>query len=232
MIIDCHAHILPAIDDGARDVNTSLEMLRRSGEQGVRWIIATPHFYAWKDRLDAFLERRQAAYDAIRPALDGSMPGIRLGAEVAYFPGISEAGQIDALQIGGTNAVLLEMPFRPWTQREVDEVALLMEKRGFQIILAHLERYIPMGENRPFIRQLMDMPVRVQINAEALVDWRQRGRLVRMFERREAHLLGSDCHSLHRRPPNLIEGRQVLLRKLGQGILDEIDRCGEQLLLR
>ncbi len=229
LIIDCHSHILPAIDDGARDLATSLEMLRLSGEQGVQRMIATPHFYASRDRLDAFLERRRAAFDAIRDARSGDMPEIRLGAEVAFFRGIREAEQIDALQIEGTNALLLEMPFRPWSQSDVDEVACLIEKRGFRIILAHLERYLPMRENGAYLRQLTEMPVVVQINAEGLLDWRQRGRLIRMFGRGEAHLLGSDCHGLRRRPPNLTEGRQVLRKKLGQDILDRIDRCGEQL---
>ena len=52
-----------------------------------------------------------------------------------------------------------------------------------------------------------------------------------MFRDDEAHLLGSDCHSLHRRPPNLGQGREVIRKKLGQAALDQIDRAGEQILL-
>lgn len=231
LIIDFHAHILPGIDDGARDVETSLEMLRRSREQGVDTIVATSHFYASRDRVERFIEKRSGAFEALRTQLPPDAPRIVLGAEVAFFRGISTAEQIEALRIEGTPSMLLEMPFGPWTQQDVDEVSDLIQKRGFSIILAHLERYIPMWENRDGIRRLIDMPLNVQINAEGLLDWRERGKLVKMFKNGQAHLLGSDCHSLHRRPPNLGQGRDVLKRKLGEQALDAIDRRGEQILL-
>ena len=231
LIIDIHSHIIPGIDDGSRDVETSLELLRRSADQGVELMCATSHFYAWRDRVDEFLQKRADAYASLCERLTPGLPAIRLGAEVAFFEGIGSAEAIEALKIEGTNALLLEMPFRPWTQEDVDEVAALVRRRGFLIILAHLERYLPFRENRDYIRQLMDLPLKVQINAEDLLDWRQRGKLARMFRDDEAHLLGSDCHSLHRRPPNLGQGREVIRKKLGQAALDQIDRAGEQILL-
>lgn len=53
-VIDFHSHILPGIDDGARNLETSLAMLRQVSSQGVDYMIATPHFYASHDRVDAF----------------------------------------------------------------------------------------------------------------------------------------------------------------------------------
>ena len=232
MIIDFHSHILPAIDDGARDVETSLEMLKISAQQGVQVMVATSHFYASRDRVEVFLKRRGEALRTLLARVTPDLPRIVPGAEVAFFRGISRAEQIEALRIENTGAMLLEMPFRRWTEEELDEVSALIERRGFQVILAHLERYLPMWENRGFIRQLLDMDLIVQINAESLLDWRQRGKLIKMFEKGQAQLLGSDCHSLHRRPPNLGEGREVLQKKLGAAFLDEMDRLGERILSR
>ena len=45
-VIDFHSHILPGIDDGSRNVETSIGMLRMCKEHGVDTMIATPHFYA------------------------------------------------------------------------------------------------------------------------------------------------------------------------------------------
>ena len=45
-MIDFHSHILPAMDDGSRNIEESLQMLRMLQEQGVERVIATPHFYA------------------------------------------------------------------------------------------------------------------------------------------------------------------------------------------
>ena len=57
MIIDFHSHVLPGIDDGSDDVATSLAMLEASRAQGVDVVIATPHFYAEKEKMDSYLEK-------------------------------------------------------------------------------------------------------------------------------------------------------------------------------
>ncbi len=222
-VIDFHSHILPGIDDGSRNIDTSCGMLEMAVEQGVEMMLATPHFYASRDRIEHFLEKRERAESALAERLSRYPIKLRHGAEVAFFRGISRAEKLDSLTIEGTDLLLLEMPFMPWETADIEEVETLIEKRGYRILLAHLERYMDLPGNKHRIEELLELPVYVQINAESLTDWRKRGRLVRMFRDGQAHVLGSDCHSLHRRPPNLADGRAVLEKKLGRGILDKID---------
>ena len=229
-IIDMHCHILPGVDDGARDVETSLAMLEASRAQGVQYMVATPHFYATRDRVDTFLDRRREAWETLKPRMDADYPGIMLGAEVAFFRGISRAERLEALKIEGTDCLLLEMPFRPWSEDDVDEVSEILEKHGYTIILAHIERYLAMRGNADYIGNLLELPVLAQINAESLLDWRQRGKLIKMVRNGQVHLLGSDCHGIHHRPPNLGEGREILRKKTGTEYLDRIDRRSEELL--
>lgn len=229
-IIDMHCHILPGVDDGARDVETSLAMLEASRAQGVQYMVATPHFYATRDRVDTFLDRRREAWETLKPRMGADYPGIVLGAEVAFFRGISRAERLEALKIEGTDCLLLEMPFRPWSEDDVDEVSEILEKRGYTIILAHVERYLAMRGNADYIGNLLELPVLAQINAESLLDWRQRGKLIKMVRNGQIHLLGSDCHGIHHRPPNLGEGREILRRKTGTEYLDRIDWRSEELL--
>ena len=229
-IIDMHCHILPGVDDGARDVETSLAMLEASSAQGVQYMVATPHFYATRDRVDTFLDRRREAWETLKPRMGADYPGIVLGAEVAFFRGISRAERLEALKIEGTDCLLLEMPFRPWSEDDVDEVSEILEKRGYTIILAHVERYLAMRGNADYIGNLLELPVLAQINAESLLDWRQRGKLIKMVRNGQVHLLGSDCHGIHHRPPNLGEGREILRKKTGTEYLDRIDRRSEELL--
>lgn len=229
-VLDLHSHVLPGIDDGSPDVETSLEMLRLSAQQGVEAMVATPHFYAWRNRVERFLRRRQRAFEQLAPHLLPGLPDLYLGAEVAFFEGISEAEMLEELTLEGTNVLLLELPFRPWSGRDLDEVEALIERRDFQVVLAHLERYLMFSENRPLLLELMDMPLQVQINAESLLSWRGRGRLLKWFRNDQAHLLGSDCHGVEHRVPNLGQGREILRKKLGQDILDRIDRAGARLL--
>ena len=229
-IIDMHCHILPGVDDGARDVETSLAMLEASRAQGVQYMVATPHFYATRDRVDTFLDRRREAWETLKSRIGADYPGIVLGAEVAFFRGISRAERLEALKIEGTDCLLLEMPFRPWSEDDVDEVSEILEKRGYTIILAHIERYLAMRGNADYIGNLLELPVLAQINAESLLDWRQRGKLIKMVRNGQVHLLGSDCHGIHHRPPNLGEGREILRKKTGTEYLDRIDWRSEELL--
>jgi protein-tyrosine phosphatase len=229
-IIDMHCHILPGVDDGARDVETSLAMLEASRAQGVQYMVATPHFYATRDRVDTFLDRRREAWEILKSRMGADYPGIVLGAEVAFFRGISRAERLEALKIEGTDCLLLEMPFRPWSEDDVDEVSEILEKHGYTIILAHIERYLAMRGNADYIGNLLELPVLAQINAESLLDWRQRGKLIKMVRNGQVHLLGSDCHGIHHRPPNLGEGREILRKKTGTEYLDRIDWRSEELL--
>ena len=68
-IIDFHTHILPGIDDGSRDIDTSCRMLEMAAEQGVELIVATPHFYASRDRIEHFLEKREHARNILSDKL-------------------------------------------------------------------------------------------------------------------------------------------------------------------
>ena len=230
LTIDFHSHILPAIDDGSRDVKTSIEMLQMSSAQRIAVMVATPHFYAMHDRVEDFLQRRNEARKSLQSCLTANMPEILLGAEVAFFKGISRADKLAALTVENTKLLLLEMPFAPWTDEDIEEVRILAENRGFTVMLAHVERYFSIRENRKKMQELLRLPVTVQINSGSLLDWKHRRKILRMFQDGQAHVLGSDCHGVSRRSPNLLAGREVLKKRLGQDILDDIDQTGYRLL--
>lgn len=231
-VIDFHSHVLPGIDDGSKNIETSMKMLQTSKASGVDRMIATPHFYADCDRIERFLERREQAYLSIADKLSDDTPKLLLGAEVAFFEGISQAEKIEALTIDDSNLMLLEMPFRTWRQSDIAEVKQLIYKRNFSLIIAHLERYMKKTENRKYISELMELPVTIQINAESLLDCKQSRTLLRMVKKGQIHVLGSDCHGMHHRPPNLMEGRQVIEKKAGADCLKRIDETGNRLLGR
>ena len=235
-IIDFHSHILPGIDDGARNLETSLAMLDMIKAYHGDIMLATPHFYASRDRIDTFLERRENARDALFAAMEedgqSGYPAIRCGAEVAFFDGISKAKDIGRLTIDGTNILLLEMPFTPWTDENLKEVEALIHDRGFRVLIAHLERFLWMPGNKSQAAQLLTLPVTIQINAEAFEgSWLHTRALVRMFKEGKAHVLGTDCHGAHHRIPNLMQGRDFLKKKAGADILQRIDEQSSRFLL-
>ncbi len=233
-VIDFHSHILPGIDDGARNLDVSLAMLEKIREQKIDYMAATPHFYASQDQIEKFLDNRERAWDAFWNVIQQKnikdRPKFLLGSEVAFFDGISRADEIDRLTLGNTGILLLEMPFEPWTDRNIKEVRYLIEERKLRILLAHLERFVWIPGNKKAVQKILELPVYVQINAECFLDWRHRRAIIKMFRDGVAHVLGSDCHGIHRRVPNLSEGRAVLEKKAGTELLQRIDKQGQELL--
>lgn len=230
MIIDFHSHILPNIDDGSRSPEISCQMLADADSQGVEVMVATPHFYADRMQMGLFLTKRDEAYERVMECPDRTDNiTILKGAEAAFFSGMSRAEELDRLCIEGTRLLLLEMPFRPWTGKDLDEVERLINRKITPVI-AHLERFYGFQRDKALIPELLDMPVYIQMNAECLLDWRLRRTPLKLFKTGQAHLLGSDAHSRSHRPPNLDKGRAVLEKKLGHGVLERMDRLGEELL--
>jgi protein-tyrosine phosphatase len=85
-MIDFHSHVLPGIDDGAKDVETSVAMLEESKRQGVTTIVCTPHYSGRKHSPARFKEKRNAAYERLKPHIPEGID-LRLGAEV-FFPNL------------------------------------------------------------------------------------------------------------------------------------------------
>ncbi len=79
-MIDWHSHILPKMDDGSKNAEQSVEMLRIMRQQKVNGVFATPHFYADKESPESFLRRRQRSYDELKNAItpDMDVPKIML----------------------------------------------------------------------------------------------------------------------------------------------------------
>ena len=166
---DFHSHVLPRVDDGSHSVEESLAMLRMEAEQGVRHVVATPHFYASHDTPERFLKRRSEAWARLQASLvdEPDLPEITLGAEVYYFPGISNSGALSQLTIGQKPFIMIEMPMAPWTQSMYQELAGIYEKTGITPIIAHIDRYISPFRTHGILNRLEELPVLVHGHADA-----------------------------------------------------------------
>ncbi len=208
------------MDDGASSVEVSIEMLDQMSAQGVKKVVASPHFYPTEEYPDSFLTRRANAFESITPHLKPNHPEIFLGAEVAYFRGISKSQELDLLTIGETSLILIEMPFMKWPDFVVDEILAIKKIRGLVPVIAHIERY---GKQSPqHIGALLENGVLIQSNAEAFLDFFERKRSLDRLKSGVVTLLGSDCHNLSGRKPNLGDAVSVIEKKLGHGFLKEM----------
>ena len=202
MIVDFHTHILPGMDDGSADPAESAAMLAEEARQGVDLVVLTPHFYATENSPRQFLARRSAAYQRLMQVVRPEFPQLRLGAEVQYFEGMSRAESLDGLTVEGTPLLLLEMPFSRWPSRTVSEVLELNDRQGVQVVLAHVERYLPMQYEEAW-RTFAENGVLMQASASAFRSWGKRRKIRSMMRDGMIQFFGSDCHNMDDRPPNL-----------------------------
>ena len=207
-MIDVHSHVLPNMDDGSRSVEESLALLRLSAAQGIACVAATPHFYAEDNSPAEFLKRRAASAAELRSRWEPGLPRLLLGAEVCCFEGMSRVSELDALRIEGTELLLLELPFQPWTDRLVREVLAMQERSGVTVVLAHVERYLP-GQTDAW-NILTDAGVLTQCNAGFFLRWRTRRRAVRLLNQGRIHFMGSDCHNMAIRPPRMGDALEAI----------------------
>lgn len=202
---DVHCHLLPGMDDGAKDEKTALAMLEEHAAQGVSHIAATPHYYP-RETVDSFLARRKTASGRLAAALRESHWNkeltIVMGAEAAYHNGLVYEEKLSQLCIGKTNYLLLEMPFMKWETSVLRNLQMMRNTRGVIPIIAHLERFFEY-EDKKTMQALLDMGLPIQINAEYIQEHRTRKKARKLLESGIVDYLGSDSHNMEHRRPNL-----------------------------
>lgn len=228
-MIDFHSHILPAVDDGSQSVEESLKLLEMLKKQGIDTVAATSHFYAERDSVDSFLERRDKSFEALRAAMTGSEPRIIKGAEVCFYPGISRLDGIRRLCMENTNLLLLEMPPSRWTDYTVREVAELAMKGNMTVLMAHVERYMSL-QKKGTMELLRDYGVLMQVNASFFNSLSTKRRALSMLRDGEINAIGSDCHNTTSRPPSIGKAYETIGKKLGDGFLNHYCKYGKSLL--
>ena len=205
-MIDFHSHILPKVDDGPDRISDSLTMLRRSFLQGVDLVVSTSHFYANEEYPMDFLQRRNLAFRALHNAMLMSpevYPQVILGAEVLYFPGISDAEEIGSLMIGSSKSILIEPPMTPWSDRMLDEIAQLGRNLDCTPVIAHVDRFMQMLHDQTLMDRVRQRDMWVQVNAEYFLNPKTMKAAIRSLKNGSIQLIGSDCHNLNSRSPNL-----------------------------
>lgn len=215
-MIDFHSHILPGVDDGPETVEQSLYMLRSSFLQGVDAIVSTSHFYANDEYPQDFLKRRNAAMIQLQAAMLFSAeiyPEVILGSEVLYFPGISEAEGIEQLRIEHTRSILIEPPMAPWSENMLDEIKQLGKNFGLIPIIAHVDRYMTMLKDPSLIDRVRKRNLVVQVNGSYFLNPKSQEAAIKNLKAGNIQLIGSDCHNLDSRPPNLGAVRKLVKAK-------------------
>lgn len=231
-VVDFHTHILPGIDDGSKTSEESVAMLQMEAQQGIEHVVLTPHFYAEKESLPHFLERRSRAIERLDAAMVGieGVPELSVGAEVRIFEGIGNAEFLEELAISGTKCILIEMPMPPWSDSLLKELERIRYKRNLVPIMAHIDRYVGPLRTKGVPEIFSALPVLVQASGSFFVNWKTRNLALKLLQDKKIHLLGSDCHNLDTRVPNLQEALDIIERKTSSSKILRINSLESRLL--
>ena len=206
-LVELHCHILPGIDDGARDLDMSMSLIRREVSDGVVGVVFTPHFHYERITVEKFVELRKAAFRQVAAAVrtEGLRVAGKLGAEVYYSTALPSL-DLSKLAFADTSYILIEFPttIQP---PGIDETLFAIRAQGYTPILAHVERYPFVTEDPTLLYNWVNAGCLAQINATGLIREGHTSRwLHKLLDWNLVHLLSSDCHHPEKRPPNLREG--------------------------
>ncbi len=227
LITDFHSHILPSLDDGSKSVEESIRMLEMLKSQHVGRVVATPHFYPNQQSVDKFLERRKKSYSSLQSSLNDEYPEIVQGAEVKYFDGISRMEGLERLCIEGTNLILIEMPCCEWTDFVIRELHNLVLRRDMRIVLAHIERFIRYQPSSVF-DDLLRSDVLMQINASYINSFFTRRKALNFLHSGCVHFIGTDCHNMTDRLPEIKSAINHIIDKLGENFFYDFVNYGNE----
>lgn len=220
--IDFHAHILPGMDHGCMDLNTSIFQLKTAQLAGVEFVVASSHFYPYIDTVDDFIARRAKAWDTLSRSLAPESPTVLLGAEVLVCEGMEKMNGLMRLAAGSSSVLLLEMPYNSWSQRICQTVLYMNEQCGRNAVLAHVDRYEACDIDALFKQGLMG-----QVNISSLSKRKIRGNLLRWINDQKIAALGSDIHGKSGAYKKFAKARSVL----GEGY-SQVMQMSESLLMK
>lgn len=229
-IIDIHAHILPAVDDGAVGWEECRQMLAMAYAQGIRTMIATPHYQIHQDRDKIRMKAEQAANEATRIAADFQ---VYLGQEVMYFESMTEhlqAGKI--FTMAGSQYVLVE--FMPdVTYSVIYQAVRKLLMAGYHPIIAHVERYLTLRKEK-HLQELRKTGCHLQMNYHSLegnvFDTRTRWSREQV-ENGVIFALGTDAHHASYRAPVIAKSLRWLNEHIEAELVADITRKHAQAML-
>ena len=221
--MDMHCHCLPGVDDGAENLEESLEMLRHAYADGIRAVIATPHYHHRRGHApkEVILEKVQQVQEAIKETCPDMV--IYPGNELYYSSSLPELiAEEKICTLAGSRYVLVE--FSPDKEyAEMRNALMNVQAQGVWPILAHIERYFCLVKKPALAKELADMGVYLQVNAGGVLGRygrKEKSLIKKMFASGCISFVATDAHDTENRKQELSECADYVRKKFGQDVVD------------
>ncbi|MCR5603759.1 MAG: capsular biosynthesis protein [Lachnospiraceae bacterium] len=214
--LDMHNHIIPGVDDGSRNMETSLQMLDHAYKEGIRALILTPHYHG--GYVETERSRIDEVFARLRELSVKEHPDLKLfiGSEIYYYPSVPEwieEGRVHTL--ADSSYVLIE--FSPAVEkRELNDAVKNISSFGYRPVLAHVERYDCLVHDSDLIEDLIRRGAYIQVNSRSITGeggMRIKRFIKKLLKEEWIHFIGTDAHSMGSRRPDMAECAEYILKK-------------------
>ncbi len=219
-MIDIHTHILPGVDDGARDLEEALSMCRVCADDGVRTIAVTPHDLngVYSNDRNSVIRHTAALKEAL--SRQGIPVEIVSGADVAMSPDLMDrldSGSIMTINDTGRYILLEPSPF--FMTDALKRLIFEIKRRDIIPIITHPERNETLMTHQEALYDAVRGGALVQITAASLTGGfgpHVRKRTIELLSRKMVHIIASDSHNTTSRAPGLSRALAVASKLIGQ----------------
>lgn len=194
-MIDMHSHILPGIDDGAKNIEESINMLKEAKQAGFTDIISTSHFI--EENYNTSKEVREIIINKIKQEIHDIDINIYNGCEAYVSENMQELIKSDILPtINNSRYLLFELPMN----NEIiilDKIIYNLKQIGIVPIIAHPERYSYVQDNPNMLIDLIENGVLFQVNYASVIGKygsKAKKTAEKLLKNNMAHFLGTDTH--------------------------------------
>jgi len=216
-MIDIHTHILFDVDDGSPDIETSIKMILMEESQGVTDIVCTPHVQSRVTKADH--KKQVKHFEILKAEVEKRNINVKLhlGAEILYHEHMDTPYEL--YQFGKEKYLLIE--FHRKIQMPIEEVCYDLMHLGYQVIVAHIERYEYLTLDD--IIKIKNTGALIQTNASAIlkIDRLASKKMVKkLIKHQLIDVVATDTHHIDRRPPNLLLAKNALKKHYSKEQLD------------
>ena len=225
-MIDIHSHILPEIDDGSPDWETSIEMCRIAVEDGVKTMVATPHMLdgVYNVKREVIINKIGELRSRIKDENIklNILPGADVHVDVDFVDLLSR-GELVTINDTG-KYILIEFPHEV-LPRAVDKLLFSIQVAGVTPIITHPERHYEVQRKLDIVHRWAEAGNLIQITAASITgDMGKRAKdcSIKLLRSGLVHVIASDAHSSTWRPPGLSRAHAVVTEIVSKEIADEL----------
>ncbi|MGB7604375.1 MAG: CpsB/CapC family capsule biosynthesis tyrosine phosphatase [Lutisporaceae bacterium] len=233
MLVDLHCHILPSIDDGAKDLDISIDMCRIAEQDGIDCIIATPHFIHGAINNNSKIVKQKV--EKLNNTLKKKKVNINIypGCEAFISPELPRlVREKQVCTLNDTQYILIELPMESVPDYTAD-IIYQLRLDGYTPIIAHPERNTVISETPDVLIDLINRGALTQINSSSINGLFGKGIMetsLLLLKNKMIHLLASDAHTAGGRSPKLSRAMSIIEHEVGYETLQSIIKHNQAVL--